>query len=99
MSFLDCRYNDNSITKSKAIYVFTIGKYITECYRNFTRTGVYSFDNLFVDKLYFDKKQIERFNKKKQILLAQMRESLNSKQYFLFVFRFIRALRLSKSVL
>jgi glycosyltransferase involved in cell wall biosynthesis len=95
---LDYRYNDKSITKTKAIYIHTIGKYITKCYRDFLKSGNYFFDESFDQKLFFNQSQIDSFNRK-QILLGEMRKELDSKNYIKFLFKFFKALYLSKTII
>ena len=95
---LDCRYNNQSITKNNAIYINKMGKYITNIFQKCTRIKQYSFDEKYYDNLKISKEELTSFNQK-QILMAQARESLNNKKYITFIILLFKAIFSSRSTL
>ena len=94
---LDCRYSNKSITKTNAIYIYKIGKYLTNLFRECLKSKKYNFDEKYYKKLNITKKELVSFNKK-QILMGEARKELNDKNYFLFLYKILKAVFYSKSV-
>jgi len=95
---LDCRYNNQSITKNHAIYINRMGKYISNIFKDCTKTNQYNFDEQYYNNLEISQKELNSFNQK-QILMAQARESLNSKRYIKFIVFVVKAIFSSSSTL
>ncbi|CAA6812449.1 MAG: Glycosyltransferase, family 2 [uncultured Sulfurovum sp.] len=95
---LDCRYNDRSITKTNAIYVQRMGRYITDMFNSCLSSGLYEFDYSFDKNLSISQKEKENYNKA-QKLMAQTRKAMNNKSYIKAVYHLINASILSSSSL
>jgi glycosyltransferase involved in cell wall biosynthesis len=94
---LDCRYNNESITKTNAIYVNKVGIYITKVFNNCLKTGKYEFIEKYHLEINVTQKEKDNFNKK-QILMAEARKALNDKNYLKFMYKLAKATYYSKSV-
>jgi len=87
---LDCRYNNQSITKNNAIYIHKMGKYITNIFKKCMIMKQYNFDERYYNSLFIPPDEISSFNKK-QIILSEARKELNSKNYIAFLINIIKA--------
>lgn len=94
---LDCRYNDESITKSKAIYVYRMAAYVVEVFNASLKSGSYDFDDNFYSRISFSEKEKINFNEK-QVLLGEARGNLHNKKYIRFFINIIKATYLSPTV-
>jgi glycosyltransferase involved in cell wall biosynthesis len=94
---LDCRYNNNSVTKVNAIYVNKVGIYVTEVFNNYLMTGCYEFDEKYHESLNISEEEIVSYNKK-QILMGRLRGDLYSKNYVAAFIKIIKATYYSRSI-
>lgn len=94
---LDYRYNDQSVTKTNAIYVNKIGIYVTKVFNDCIIKGIYNFDEKYHEKIVVTDKEKDNFNKK-QILMGEAREKLNNKKYIIAIYKIIKASFHSSSV-
>lgn len=94
---LDCRYNDKSITKSQAIYVYKMAAYVVKIFNAALKSGEYNFDNEYYNKILISKKEKTNYNKK-QILLGEARKELYDRSYFKLVYKMIKAAYYSSTV-
>lgn len=94
---LDCRYRNDSITKTYAYIMDMNARWITQLFNQCLKHGAYMLDQedkireISVDKM-------EKFNKK-QILLAEARTELTNGRYIKFLFKIIYAVYHSTSTL
>jgi glycosyltransferase involved in cell wall biosynthesis len=88
---LDYRYNNQSITKTNAIYTFYIGNYITNVFKKCLKTGNYEFNDNYLKDLNITPEKKIKFNKR-QILMGEAREKLKEKKYLMFVYKLVKAL-------
>lgn len=94
---LDCRYNDKSITKSHAIYVYKMAAYVVKVFNAALKSGEYNFDNEYYNKILISEKEKINYNKK-QILLGDARKELYDKNYLRLVYKMIKAAYYSPTV-
>lgn len=94
---LNCRYNNQSITKTNAIYVDRVGRYITKVFKDCLMSGKYNFDEKYIKELKVSKKEIENYNKK-QLLINEAKAQLNQKNYLKFIYLLLKAIISSKTV-
>ncbi len=95
---LDCRYNNQSVTKTNAIYIKKIGSYVTRQFSKCLKSGEYIFDENYMSNLIISEEEKDSFNKK-QIFMAKARESLNKKEYIEFIIFIMKAFMSSKSTI
>lgn len=92
---LDCRYNDKSITKTKAIYLYHTARYVDYVYKMSVRTGVYDFDDNFYENFDFSQREIDKFNKNR-LLLSEARADLHNNKFFRFLIKILKLCFTSK---
>ena len=95
---LKYRYSNQSITKSNAVFVEYMGKYITKLFKDCSQHGSYNFDVNYQKQLKVTKKQRESHNLKQQ-LMGKAREELGNKKFFSFFATLLKALLHSRSTL
>jgi len=94
---LYCRYSDDSVTKTNAIYVHKMGQYVTKVFRKSLKTGFYDFDYEYFNKLLISQNEIERFNKS-TVYKVKARQNFNAKSYVRFCINLIMAVTTQKAV-
>jgi len=77
---LNCRYNNQSVTKTNAFFVYKTSLYITNSFRKCIKNGKYLFDEKYYENLSLSQKENDSYNKK-QILMGKVREAVNKKNY------------------
>ena len=87
---LDCRYNNQSITKNNAYVMYKTSEYITNIFNYCIKSKYYNFDENYLEKINILEKEIMNFNKK-QITLSKARKELNSKKYISFFINILKA--------
>ena len=93
----DCRYSENSVTKTNAFLMYKTAEYCTKIFKQSLKTRQYIFDDNYKNNLVFNDKEKDNFNKK-QILMAEAREKLNNKKYISAIYKIIKASFHSSSV-
>lgn len=93
----DCRYSENSITKTNAFLMYKTAQYCTKIFKQSLKTGQYTFDDNYKNDFVFNDKEKNNFNKK-IILMAKAREKLNEKKYIDAIYKIIKASFYSTSV-
>ena len=94
---LECRYSEESVTKSNAVYVYKVGTYITQIFRECLKTGRYQFDAQYCKNLMVTQEETLYFNRKK-LLLQEARDTLGRKKYFHFLRTLFGLLKYSGTV-
>jgi len=87
---LDYRYNDKSITKTNAIYVYIMGEYVTKVFNRCLKHKKYDFDENIINSLRINNLIKDKFNKK-QILMGDARKYLRDKNYLMFFYKMLKA--------
>ena len=87
---LDCRYNNQSVTKNNAYIMYKTSEYITNIFNYCIKSKYYNFDENYLEKINILEKEIMNFNKK-QIILSKVRKELNSKKYISFFINILKA--------
>ena len=93
---LDCRYSNESVTKTNAIYVSKISAYVTKVFQQCLKSNHYAYDASYYLHLKISQKEKDAFSKKK-ILMDEARNVWNEKRYFRFIVTLLRAMFTSKS--
>jgi hypothetical protein len=95
---LDCRYSESSVTKTKALYIDKIGRYVTKVFKCYVKTGTYHFDENYYKTIKLNNRKATNYNRR-QILMGEARESLTNKNYTQFVLKLLNSFWYSFSVL
>ncbi|AXK49276.1 glycosyltransferase [Aliarcobacter trophiarum LMG 25534] len=94
---LNCRYRNNSVTKTNAYIMYKTAQYCTEIFKKSLATGKYIFDDNYKEYFVISEKEKNKLNKK-QILMVEARQKLNRKKYFASMLKIIKASISSNSV-
>lgn len=95
---LSYRYSETSITKSNSFYVFKMGKYVTDVFKTYLKTGEYKFDYNYIERVKASDEELTAFNKK-QVILGEARSAIHNKNYIKALKHLIHCIYLSKSTL
>jgi len=95
---LSYRYSETSITKSNSFHVYKMGRYVTNVFNQYLKTGNYNFDITFIERVKASNEELKAFNAK-QVKLGEARSAVHNKKYFKALKDLLHCIILSRSTL